>query len=78
MVTIRDKDTSDLLGTISEEELEFLIESFEEESSDDTDYYIDADTIEMLEGDGASPALLELLRKALGSRDGVEISWARS
>ena len=78
MITIRDKDTNELLGTVSDEELQFLIDELEEESSEDTDYYINADTIDMLEGDGAAQGLVALLRKALGSRDGIEIRWSRS
>lgn len=78
MITIRDKASREALGTISEEELQFLMDSFEEESPDDTDYWIDGDTIDMLEGDGASPSLVAFLRKALGTRDGIEIEWSRS
>ena len=77
MITLRDKSTSEQIGTITEEELQFLIDSFEEESTTDTDYYIDADTIEMLQGDGAPEPLVALLRRALGSRSEMDIEWAR-
>ena len=37
MVTLYDKETGQYLGRISEEELQFLIDSLEEESVTDTD-----------------------------------------
>lgn len=77
MITLRDKSTNEQIGTISEEELQFLIESFEEESTTDTDYYIDGDTIEMLQGDGAPESLVTLLRRALGARSEMDIEWSR-
>jgi hypothetical protein len=77
MATLRDKESGQTLGTISEEELQFLVEELEEESSDDTDYYLDADTIHMLEEDGAPASLLTLLRSSLGDREGIEIEWSR-
>jgi hypothetical protein len=77
MVTLRDKDSGQLLGTIADDELQFLVDQLEEESRDDTDYYIDADTIEMLEEDGASASLIALLRTALGDREGFDVQWSR-
>ncbi len=77
MITLLDKETERRIGTVTEEELEFLIDELEEESSEDTDYYVDASTIEMLEEDGAPASLVDLLRGALGSREGFEIRWLR-
>jgi hypothetical protein len=34
--------------------------------------------LEMLESNGADSALLELLKKAMGDREDVEIEWSRS
>jgi hypothetical protein len=77
MVTITDKDSGQLLGRISEEELQFLIDELEEESSHDSDYYVDADTIEMLVESGAPSSLTTLLRESLRGREGMEIQWSR-
>ncbi|HYL55640.1 MAG TPA: hypothetical protein VEU73_08710 [Gemmatimonadales bacterium] len=77
MIELRDKATDEYLGTIEDDELQFLIDDLEEKSLADRDYYIDADTIQMLEDDGAPPSLLTLLRQSLGSRDGVEVRWRR-
>ena len=77
MIELRDKDTNEPLGTIDDSELRFLVDELEEESPTDRDYYIDSDTIDMLEDDGAPKSLTDLLRRILGSRDGVEVLWRR-
>ena len=78
MITLREKDTGEVLGSISDEELQFLTAELEEESDEDKDYWVDADTIDMLEEDGAPPSLLTLLRNALGEREGMEVEWSRT
>ena len=78
MITLRDKDNGQLLGSVTEEEFQVLVDALEEESDEDTDYYIEAGTIDMLEDDGAPESLVKLLRDALGTRDGVEIAWSRA
>lgn len=77
MITLRLKDTNQLVGTISDSDLQFLEDELEEESLQDTDYYIDAATIDMLEDDGAPASLVALLRTAVGTSDGVEVRWSR-
>lgn len=77
MIDLYNAANDQRLGSITEAELQVLIDGLEEESSEDRDYYIDAATIDLL-GDGrASDHLLGLLRNALGSSDGVEIRWQR-
>lgn len=77
MIDLFDKESGALLGSITENELQLLIDVLEEESDTDQDYYIDAATIDLL-GDGrATDHLLHLLRTALGTRDGMDIRWAR-
>ncbi len=77
MIDLYNASTNQLIGTITEAELQLLIERLEEESTKDQDYYIDAETIDLL-GDGrATDHLLGLLRSALGSSDGVDIRWQR-
>ena len=77
MIQMRDKETGALLGTISEEELQFLIDNLEEEYDGDTDYYLNRTTIDMLEANGADDGLIKLLNEALGDREDVEIEWVR-
>ena len=77
MIEILDKESGAFLGEITEQQLEFLIDQLEEESDEDTDYYLNPATLEMLEENGADPPLLELLRSAMGDRDEAEIQWIR-
>jgi hypothetical protein len=77
MIDVYDNATNTLIGSITEGDLKVLIDSLEEESAEDQDYYIDQSTIDML-GDGrATGHLMALLRKALGTAEGVEIRWER-
>ena len=77
MIDIYNAETNQLIGNITEADLQVLIDGLEEESTKDQDYFIDAATIDVL-GDGrATDHLLKILRAALGSSDGVEIRWER-
>ena len=69
MIKLYDKETGKLLGTIPEEHLQFLINQLEEESPDDTDYYINRATVEVLEQEGGDPALDKLLQQGQGERE---------
>lgn len=77
MITLTAKDTGAVIGTITETDLKLLLDRFEEESSVDRDYYVDEQTVQMLEDAGAAPALTALLRKAIGGSEGVDIVWSR-
>jgi hypothetical protein len=77
MIDIYNNETNELVGQITEADLQVLVDHLEEESSEDQDYFIDAETIDVI-GDGqATEHLLGVLRKALGTAEGVEIRWQR-
>ena len=76
MIDLYDSETNRLLGSVSDADLQALVDALEEESEDDRDYYINADTIDLLAGRG-SPQLIELLRAALGTSEGIEVRWER-
>lgn len=78
MVYLYNKSTGDLLGEINDEELQFLIDQMEEESTKDKDYSITRMEIDYFTTQGADPHLLELLRQALGDQNEVIILWSRS
>ena len=78
MVELRDKETRRVVGSITDDQLQFLIDQLEEESVEDSDYYIDAPTLQMFAEKGIDRQLLALLQDALGDRDGMEIEWRRS
>ena len=76
MIDLYNSENNQPIGSISDADLQVLMDALEEESADDRDYYINADTIDIL-AENASPALVELLRSALGSSEGVEVRWER-
>ena len=75
MITLSLKDGGAVLGTVDEADLQLLVDQLVEESDEDTDYYIDPVTIDMLESAGASAHLVALLKKAVGNSEGVDIVW---
>jgi hypothetical protein len=77
-IRIYDKDSGALLGEVAREDLQLMMDQFEEESSTDQDYFIDAATIELLKHNGASDRLLTLLGEVVGTSEGVDIRWEES
>lgn len=77
MVKLYDNDTNQLLGEISDAQLDFMMSQLEEESAEDRDYYINQPTLDLFEARGAEPALMTVLRRALGDRPDMEIRWSR-
>ena len=77
MPSLYNKKTGALLGTISEEDVQCLIDVLEEEDSKDVDYFIDLDTVHILQANGASMDLVQMLRAAIGASEGVDIRWEK-
>jgi hypothetical protein len=77
MIDLYSVATKQLLGSITEPDLQVLVDALEEESAEDRDYYIDAATIDLIADGRASDHLVHLLRGALGSAEGVDIRWDR-
>ena len=78
MVELFDAASGSRLGQITDEQLQFLIDQLEEESDVDQDYYINQDTVDMFESEGADAALILLLRQALAGREDMDIRWERA
>lgn len=76
-VQLFDNDSDRRLGTIDEGDLQFLIDNLVEESSDDRDYFLRPETLDMLEERGASADLMKVLRAAIDGKKGVEVRWQR-
>ena len=70
-----DAETGGPIGDITDTQFRFLAECLEAESLHDSDYYIDEPTLALLEDKHADPALIEMLRRALGSREGLDVRW---
>ncbi len=77
MIRIYDEATGTVYGTITETQLHALMGQLEEESLEDTDYYINQATVDMLEERKVDPGLVTLLRNALGDREDMDIRWVR-
>ena len=71
------EETNQVLGDVTDAELKVLFDNLEEESLADTDYYITLDTVDYLESRGGDAKLIAMLRKAIGSSDGIDIRWSR-
>jgi len=78
MIRLSDKKNGTPLGTISEEDLQFLIDNLEEEWAEDTDYYLNRTTFDMLKNKGAGQSLLDILEPVFKQREDIEIEWSRS
>jgi processive 1,2-diacylglycerol beta-glucosyltransferase len=68
-------DTGDEIGTITDDQLKFLIEQLEQEHDDDREFFIDRETMELLSDNGADPELLAVFEKALAGDDEMDVSW---
>jgi len=77
MIRLYDKENNSFLGEITAEQLQFLVDQLEEESSTDQDYYINQATLDLFQEDGIDDNLLQLLQKALAGREEMEIRWEK-
>lgn len=71
-------ETGATLGTISAQQLGFLLEHLVLEGATDHDLYVDRDTLALLAEAGADEELLALLDQALADRMEVDIAWDES
>ena len=76
-ITLFDNDTGAEIGSIGEDDLQFLIDQLEEEDLTDQDYFLNPTTLEFLKSNGASAALAKMLDDAMAGKEGVEIRWQR-
>ena len=77
MPKLFNKQSGALLGDLTEADVQCLIDVLEEEDTKDVDYFIDLDTVDILEDNGASLDLLQMLRAAIGASEGVDIRWEK-
>ena len=66
MIDLYIASTNQLIGSITEADLQVLVDGLEEESSQDRDYYIDRATIDLLADGRATTHLVGLLRRHWG------------
>ena len=77
MIDLYNDTTGELIGQITDADLQVLVDALEEESTEDRDYFIDAATVDVIADGRATEHLVALLRKALGSTEAVDIRWER-
>ena len=75
MVNLFDAASGARIGRITEAQLQALVGWMEEESTEDRDYYVSADALDMMEQGGIDPTLVAVLRQALGDRDDMDIRY---
>jgi processive 1,2-diacylglycerol beta-glucosyltransferase len=78
MIQLYDNETGAVIGSLTEAQLELLVDRLEEESPGDQDYYVNQATVDAFEEEGLDAGLVTLLRKALGEREEMEIRWTRT
>jgi hypothetical protein len=78
VITLRIKGSGEHIGTLSDSQLQYLIDELEEEHSQDQDYWLHRSQVEIFREKDADPALIEMLEKALGNDDEVEVVWEKS
>jgi hypothetical protein len=76
MYQLFNNETGELIGEITEVQLQFLKEQLEEESLEDKDYEIEGMTLAYFEEQGIDGQLLAMLRKALADKDYIIIRWS--
>ncbi len=77
MPSLYNKKSGALLGTINDADVQCLVDVLEEEDSKDVDYFIDLVTVDILEDNGASGEMVQMLRAAIGSTEGVDVRWEK-
>ncbi|MDB5323341.1 MAG: hypothetical protein JWN40_4972 [Phycisphaerales bacterium] len=76
MVKLNVQASGTPLGEISDTDFRLLQSILEEEGPEDTDYWIDLDTIDLIASRGGSEQLVGLLRNAVaGTPEGVEVGF---
>jgi len=75
MIKLYDAERDTEVGEIGEPELERLMEELVEETLDEYTWNVTPAAIESLESGGADPALIAMLRRALGSRTSMELRY---
>ena len=63
------------IGTVTESQVQFLIDNLEEEGLEDQDYYIDEELLAIFTENGCDADLLAILTEALEGRGDIDIRY---
>jgi len=75
MIKLYNVDSGQYLGRITDEDLQFLKRNLEEESSEDSDYYINRETLDLLKEKGMSEDFAKLIESAMGTEGEIELRY---
>ena len=75
MIKLFDNETDKDIGSITDSQLEFLVENLVEEALDEYTYSLNPSVISYLEGIGAESQLVRFLRQTLGTRTSMEMRY---
>ena len=76
MYKLNNKSTGALIGEIDDTQRQFLMDEMEEEDSEDQDYYLNRDLMDLFEHKVDSLiSLVAMLKKAFGDKEELEIEW---
>ncbi|HYV18023.1 MAG TPA: hypothetical protein VFC25_03205 [Verrucomicrobiae bacterium] len=73
MIRLFDNDNDHPIGEITEAQFDFLQEQLIEETLDSTTFSLAPATVESLAMNGGDPEVIAVLRKALGTRNSMEL-----
>ncbi|HEV8202276.1 MAG TPA: hypothetical protein VGS03_19880 [Candidatus Polarisedimenticolia bacterium] len=73
MIRLFDNDNDAPIGEITEAQLDFLQEQLIEETLDSTTFALAPATVDSLAMNGGDPEVVAVLRKALGTRNSMEL-----
>jgi len=76
-VRVFDLATDREIGVLTDAQFQFLEDHLEAEDAEDDDYYINRATLDAFDEQGGDPAVVGLLRAAMGSREDMDIRWQR-
>ena len=63
------------IGVLTDAQFQFVQSHLVSEGIEDTDYYVNRDTLDTWEQEGGDPALIAMLRKAMADRPDMDIRW---
>lgn len=75
MYRLKNRETGEEIGLIDENQLQFLINELEEENINDKDYWLHRSQLLVFKEKGADIKLLDMLERAFGSVEELEIFW---
>ena len=75
MYRLLDVEYNDEIGTITADQLQFLIDNLEEEGIEDQDYYIGLDALSFLAENGCDEELITMLTEALENKVNINLRY---